>query len=300
MANGPAFEKYLGPYEEKIALHTGNTNINGPHQGGIVDLKSGEWWFVHFQDRGAYGRIVHLQPVIWKDGWPYMGSDMNDDGIGEPVPKWQKPNVGRSFPIILSQTSDEYDMENIGLQWQWHANPQTGWYSLTENSGSLRLYAVKNLTQNGNLWFVPNLLLQKFPASSFTVSTAITFKPDEINEKSGLLIMGKEWAFVALTKTSNGLQLGMYTGTFFQGYDKTQLIESIDIQRNICFLRVHVDEQSGCHFFNSFDDRDYQPIGKEFRTTAGTWIGAKVGLFNINPNMSDSEGYADYDWFRFQ
>lgn len=289
-----------GPYEDKIVLHTGNTEINGPHQGGIVDLKSGEWWFVHFQDRGAYGRIVHLQPVIWKDDWPYMGSDVNNDGIGEPVIKWQKPNVGRSFPITVPQTSDEYDTENMSLQWQWHANPQMDWYSLTENSGSLRLYAVKNLTQNGNLWFVPNLLLQKFPAPSFIVSTKITFKPDQINEKSGLLIMGKKWAFIALSKTSNGLQLGMYTGTFFQGYDKTQLIESIDIQKNICFLRVHVDEKLGCHFFYSFDDKDYQSIGKEFRATAGTWIGAKVGIFNINPNISESEGYADFDWFRFK
>ena len=56
----------------------------------------------------------------------------------------------------------------------------------------------------------------------------MTFHPDWINEKSGLVIMGKEWAFIALSKTSNGLQLGMFTGTYFQGYDKTQLIESLD------------------------------------------------------------------------
>lgn len=63
----------FGPYEEKVVLHQGSTNINGPHQGGLVELDSGEPWFVHFQDKGVYGRIVHLNPVKWEDGWPLMG-----------------------------------------------------------------------------------------------------------------------------------------------------------------------------------------------------------------------------------
>jgi beta-xylosidase len=81
-----------GPYEDKIVLHQGNTAINGPHQGGMVSLQSGGG--VHFQSCGAWGRIVHLQPVTWKDGWPLIGVDINKDGIGEPVVEWNKPNVG--------------------------------------------------------------------------------------------------------------------------------------------------------------------------------------------------------------
>jgi beta-xylosidase len=288
-----------GSYEEKIVLHQGNTSINGPHQGGIVELKSGEWWFVHFQDRGAYGRIVHLQPVTWKDGWPLIGADVDDDGIGEPVPEWQKPNVGQTFAVEAPQTSDEFNAAELGLQWQWHANPQKEWYSSTENS-SLRLFAVKNLTQNGNLWFVPNLLLQKFPAPTFTVTTKMTFHPDQIGEKSGLVIMGREWAFIAMSKSANGLQLGMYTGTYFEGNDKTQLIGSVDADNATCFLRVYVDENLMCHFSYSYDGQNYIALGKEFKAAAGVWIGAKVGLFPINPNMADSSGYADFDWFRFE
>jgi beta-xylosidase len=54
-----------GPYVFKDVLHAGNTNINGPHQGGMVKLDSGEWWFLHFQDKDMYGRIAHLQPMNW-------------------------------------------------------------------------------------------------------------------------------------------------------------------------------------------------------------------------------------------
>ncbi|MDI5789537.1 family 43 glycosylhydrolase [Bacillus licheniformis] len=78
-------KQIYGPYEDKVVLHQGNTVINGPHQGGWVELDSGESWFIHFQDRGAFGRVVQLQPVRWFDGWPLMGEDINGDGIGEPV-----------------------------------------------------------------------------------------------------------------------------------------------------------------------------------------------------------------------
>lgn len=289
-----------GPYEDKIVLHQGNTDTNGPHQGGIVELKSGQWWFLHFQDKGAYGRIVHLQPVQWKDGWPLMGVDINNDGVGEPVPQWKKPDVGQPCPITIPQTSDEFDAGELALQWQWHANPREQWYSLTEKPGYLRLYSVKNVSQNGNLWLVPNLLLQKFPAPSFTVTTKITFAADKPGEKSGLVIMGKEWAYLAMTKTNDGLRLGMFEGTYYHGYDKTQLIESTDVNQNTCYLKVQVDSRAVCSFSYSFTGGDYQSIGQKFTATEGLWIGAKVGLFNVNPNIADSKGYADFDWFRLE
>jgi len=293
-------KEIYGPYEDKIVLHKSRTEINGPHQGGLVELKSGQWWFMHFQDKGPYGRIVHLQPVQWKDGWPLMGDDTDNDGIGEPVMEWDKPDVGQSFPISIPQTTDEFDSNELGLQWQWHANPHKEWYSLTKNPGHLRLYAVKNLTQNGNLWFVPNLLLQKFPAPSFTVTTKINFNPDLTNEKSGLVVMGRQWAFLGLTKTKDGLQLGMFEGTYFQGYDKTQQIESVDVQQESCFLKVMVNDRAECTFLYSLTGDDFKTIGREFEARPGTWIGAKVGLFCVNPNIKNSNGYADFDWFRFE
>ena len=287
-----------GPYEDKIVLHQGATGISGPHQGGLVELESGRWWFMHFQDGGPYGRIVHLQPARWQDGWPLIGNDIDGDGIGEPVMEWAKPDVGGTFPISIPQTTDEFDTKKLSLQWQWHANPHKDWFSLTESPGRLRLFAVKNFTQNGNLWFVPNLLLQKFPAPSFTVTTAIDFHPELTGERSGLVVMGRQWAFVALTNTNDGLRLGMFTGEYLQGYDKTQQIESTDIQQNNCYLRVHVDEKAVCTFSYSLNGEDFENIGKEFEAVPGMWIGAKVGLFNINPNIEDSKGYADFDWFR--
>ena len=115
-----------GPYEDCVVLEQGSTSVNGPHQGALVDTPGGEWWFLHFQDAGVYGRISHLQPVEWADGWPLIGRDYDGNGIGEPVPLWRKPDVGRDTRIAVPATSDAFTSERLGLQWQWSANHREG------------------------------------------------------------------------------------------------------------------------------------------------------------------------------
>jgi beta-xylosidase len=287
-----------GPYEAKIVLHQGNTVINGPHQGGFIDLPSGESWFIHFQDKDPYGRIVHLQPARWVDNWPLMGVDINNDGIGEPVMEFKKPNVGKGYPVMIPQTSDEFDEDNFGIQWQWHANPKEIWYSLED--GLLRLNAVKNITQSGDLWRVPNLLLQKFPSPEFTITTKIEFHPDLAGEQSGLVIMGEEWAFLAFEKLENGTRIAMYKAVHNRCDPGTRLIEEVPTGNSSAYFRVEVEVGGLCTFSYSFDNQVFIPIGETFQAQPGKWIGAKIGLFCINPNMTESTGYADFDWFRFQ
>ena len=288
-----------GPYESKIVLHTGSTEINGPHQGGLVELESGEWWFVHFQDKGLYGRIVHLQPVRWVDEWPLMGVDSNNDGIGEPVSQFTKPNVGKVYPAKLPQTSDDFNRLQPGLQWQWHANRKPEWYSLTEKPGTLRLNAVKNHSQKGNFWFVPNLLLQKFPAPAFIAKTNVNFNGDLNGDQCGLVVMGEKWAYLALIKEEERTSIGMYTGVYQQCEDLTKLVES-KITQNELFLKVEVDSNGLCTFSYSDDDQNYYSIGEKFQAQKGRWIGAKVGIFCNNPNIQESNGFADFNWFKVE
>lgn len=295
-----------GPYQSKTILHKGNTEINGPHQGGVVQLKSGEWWFMHFQDRGLYGRIVHLQPMGWKDGWPYMGEDQNNDGIGEPVARYKKPDVGHNYPITTPQTSDEFNQDKLGLQWQWHANPKPNWYSLNQaNPGHLRLYAEQNLTQFGNLRFVGNQLLQKFSSPGFSATTKINFHPSQLNDKAGLVINGQKWGYIALYQSKNDVRLGVFKGHYEQYDDATQELSSVKAQQNAqgdyqYYLRVKVDADGKYRFSYSQDGEQFTDMGEQLQATAGVWIGAKVGIFALSPNIQRSQGYADFDWFRMQ
>lgn len=288
-----------GPYEAKTVLHQGNTDINGPHQGGLVETQNGEWWFIHFQDKGIYGRVAHLQPVTWKSGWPEMGVDINKDGVGEPVSTWTKPNLPTDVHNSIPQTSDDFSGKKLGLQWQWHANPKTQWYSFSK--GQLRLNMASNPSQNGNLYFVPNLLLQKIPAPQFSATTSIKFHTGSIKDKSGLLVMGKTWGYLALYSDADGIHLGMFKGQYEQYDDATQMLTSIALKSHTpdtsYYLRVTLHESGQYQFSYSLDGKTFLTIGPQLTATAGVWIGAKVGLFALNPSLKPSKGYAEFDWF---
>ena len=45
-----------GPYEKKVILEQGSTNINGPHQGAMVDTPYGEWFFFSFSTIQSIGQ----------------------------------------------------------------------------------------------------------------------------------------------------------------------------------------------------------------------------------------------------
>ena len=195
-----------GPYDEKIVLEQGKSTVNGPHQGAWVDTKNGEDWFYHFQDVDTYGRIVHLQPMKWINDWPFIGVDQDKNGIGEPVLTYKKPTISNKSDIINPSETDEFKENDIGLQWQWSANPSIVWYSKLANQNFLRLFSIKVPENSNNLWTVPNLLTQKFPAPNFTATTKVKLTPEDATEgkTAGLLIMGTDYQSLVITNKKDG------------------------------------------------------------------------------------------------
>ncbi|MEQ9035189.1 MAG: glycoside hydrolase 43 family protein [Gracilimonas sp.] len=298
----------FGPYEAKRVLQQGNTNINGPHQGGLVDLESGESWFVHFQEKQPYGRIVHLNPVRWENGWPMMGEDQNNDGVGEPVKTYQKPDVSSSnTPIVTPVESDEFNSDVLGLQWQWHGNPESTW-AMTSNFGFLRLYGKPAPEGARNLWDVPNLLLQKFPAPEFTATTKMEFTPHMIEEKAGLIAMGEDYSYVAIKRAKDGFQIIQVLATGADAGEKEHVQETINVDQNEVWFRAEVQAGGLTSFSFSTDGKKFKNIGEKFQAKEGRWIGAKIGVFATQPRNGDKEdyleyssqhsGFADVDWFR--
>lgn len=289
----------FGPYKVKTVLHQGDTNINGPHQGGLVFLDTGETWFIHFQEKLPYGRIVHLQPVHWENGWPVMGIDKNNDGNGEPVLTYKKPNVvGGPYPIKTPQTSDEFNAQKLGLQWQWAANPEVHWALFPAQSGHLRLYAAYVSDSVKNYWQVPHLLLQKFPAPSFVATTKFKFVPKEVGTKTGLIIMGHDYSYLSVTKTQDGLQLSQTIGKNAAQGNVPKTVDPRTVDTHKLWFRVRVEKGGMCYFSYSTDGKNFTSIGKPFQAKEGAWIGAKVGIFSSRPNKTRNAGYADFDWFR--
>jgi beta-xylosidase len=290
----------FGPYEDRIVLDQGTTTINGPHQGGWIETQTGESWFVHFQDRGAYGRIIHLQPMIWKNDWPVIGVDPDGDGKGEPVLTWKKPDVGKTYPTAIPQTSDEFNSPKLGLQWQWHANHRENWYSLSEKPGTLRLRSQAMLAGSKNLWMVPNLLLQKFPAPKFSATTRLEIRPTIIGERTGIVVIGFDYYPLVLENRKDGIHL--ITSICKDADKENEEVVQSDIlySPRVVYLRVSVDTGAVCRFSYSADGKNYTYVGTVFTAREGRWIGAKVGLFAVAPAGKTSLGFADYDWFRIE
>ena len=278
----------------------GKSSVNGPHQGAWVDTAAGEDWFIHFQDVGPYGRVVHLQPMVWKDGWPVIGEDKGSTGCGEPVQSWKKPNTGKTYPLATPAESDEFSSNELGLQWQWHANPQDWWHFANASEGCLSLYSVPVPEGHLNLWDVPNLLLQKLPARAFTATAKLTFKPNPRikHERAGLLVMGLDYAHLSLENTEEGLKLSQVEcKNASQGGEETSGAP-VKIPTPTVFLQVKVKENATCSFAYSTDGKRFSPIGRMFTLKEGKWIGAKIGFFCSRPVSNNDGGRIDIDWFR--
>jgi len=290
-----------GPYEEKVVLEQGATAINGPHQGAWVTLDTDEDWFFHFQDVDAYGRIVHLQPMHWENDWPVMGKDQDGNGIGEPVLQHKKPNVGEQYAIQTPRETDNFEQDSLGLQWQWNANPNVLWSAKLPGNDFLRLYSIAPPEQMNSLWDVPNLLLQKFPAPEFNVATKISLIPGDGKEqrKTGLIIMGRDYAAVTLTEKEGTFYLQNTQAIKADEGAKEEVLEEIALKSNTVYLKVAVSAPDAmCQFSFSENGRNFKKFGTPFKARVGKWIGAKVGLFSISTPEASRGGYADVEYFR--
>ena len=288
-----------GPYERKVVMEQGSSPINGPHQGAWVTTQTGEDWFLHFQDKDAYGRVVHLQPMKWINDWPVIGIDKDGDGKGEPVLTYKKPNVGKLHAIITLAENDEFNQAQLGLQWQWQANPKEGWAYPTSN-GTLRMFSVYQPDSIHNLWSMPDILGQKLPGEEFTATIKIKFKPRHENERFGLMLLGSNYSFIGLQRKKDGIYV-TYNECLDADKGKTEIEKtSIKVAGEDMYLQIKVNSKATATFNFSEDGKTFKQVGDPFIIKPGRWVGAKIGMFCARTNITNDAGFADIDWFRIE
>jgi len=286
----------FGPYERRKVLQQGTTAINGPHQGAWVDTGTGEDWFLHFQDRGWLGRVVHLEPMKWVDDWPEIG-DMSQGAIGQPVLAYKKPRTLHTPIPENPADSDEFNGSTLGLQWQWQADPEPTWGFPSQALGVLRLIDVPVPKQVHNLWDTPAVLLQKLPAARFIATTKLKAILLNQGDRAGLVLMGKDYGSLVIAKTEHGNMLRQLLGMSADLGTPERIAAELPLLQEDVYLRVAVDEGK-VSFSYSLDGRDFRPVGQPFTAQPGVWIGAKMGIFASGVTDHGEFGYADFDWFR--
>lgn len=282
-----------GPYEEKIVMHQGSSPVNGPHQGAWIDTPSGEDWFIHFQDVGNAGRIIHLQPMTWVDDWPVIGIDKEGIGCGEPVLEYKKPDVGKTYPMDAPEDTDYFEGDTLGLQWQWNANYKKEWYELNKEEKGLRLYSLKNENQ---LCDVSNLLLQKWPAPKFSIITKLDVAHLAEGDVGGIISLGGVYTGLAVTVKNGQKKFVQLTGEWLK--DNETIKEYEVCTKDQVFILMNVKKDGNVDFEYSYDDSTYRKLGDTVEMTPGRWVGVKAGLFCINKG-GESKGHLVAESFVF-
>lgn len=321
-----------GPYEEYVGLAQGKSKINGPHQGAWVDTQNGEDWFLHFQDKHAYGRVVHLQPARWKNDWLVIGEDKDGDGCGDPVLTWKKPNLPSSGNFQPAE-DDDFNSTTLGLQWQFEGPYSQYWYFCDAAKSKLRLYGVQAPDNYKNLSDLQNALMQKLPTENFTATAKLKFIPNpsykQKGEEAGFMIKGLDYAALKFVSTENGCVLRYVTCLGAQKGKAEKTIAEIPVkmvkqakpytqkyavddipQPRMGTVDVYVRAEvkssgignnikSHAQFYYSLDGKKYSKMGTPFEVKEGKWVGAKIGFFNMRPESKNDAAFLDIDWIRF-
>ena len=296
-----------GPYERKKVMEQGTSTTNGPHQGAWVQTNTGEDWFIHFQDKGAYGRITHLQPMVWKNDWPVIGLDKDGDGIGEPVITYAAPKISSGANIKNSISSNKLTTAN---PFQWNATPQANWRMAYENG--FRHYAILQNDSAINLWNFPAMYLRKLPAEKFIATTKITFNSLQKEERAGFIIFGKSYAAIELKNTEKGLVLNYVECNKAEKGGKeivtplttliTTPISTLGATNNIIsiYFRIQMDTNAKASFAYSLDGVTFTSIPNTFIAMPGIWVGAKIGYYCVSNHITNDAGYLEINSFNIQ
>ncbi|KUN38831.1 glycoside hydrolase [Streptomyces longwoodensis] len=288
---------FFGPYEERIVLEQKDTEVNGPHQGAWVRTPSDEDWFLHFQQRGAYGRVVHLQPMRWDgpDGWPVIGD------AGAPVLVHPRPALPAQPPAAPA-TDDDFPGGRYGRQWQWTANPRAGW--ATEHSGDgLRLACVRTPDAH-DLRRVPHVLTQRLPGAPSIVEVDLALRTEEPGARAGLAVLGDAYCWIGLQRGTDGRVHLVHRFAEPVAEAERDAGQSRPAPEGRVRLRIETAPGARCRFSHDLGG-GFEPSGPVFAATPWRWVGALLALFALAPaghahDVGEHAGAAAFTRFRIR
>lgn len=289
-------DNIYGPYEGKRVLEMGATRVNGPHQGALVDTPEGEWWFYHFQSTGVLGRVMHLQPVKWIDGFPFIGEDYDNNGIGEPMKVCAKPATGVVQPPFTPQTSDNFDSGVLGIQWQTNHNPEKTHISFADREGWLTLSPLKA----GKIRNSRNQLTQKLMGNRGIVTACLDFTQMKEGDRAGIECIGNKFMGLGvMVNTVDGrLNPVLYIETDGRADARKALYNK---GTDTVWLRMEANAADNRFTFSySLDGEEFNTVGDSFEMGEGDWKGVRTGIYSYTIGEAATAGKALFDFFTYE
>jgi beta-xylosidase len=247
-----------------------------------VETPDGRGWFLHFQQRGAHGRIVHLEPVAWKDDWPIMGN------AGEPVSEGPLPVVVAGAAKMKPQTSDEFSSATLSPMWEWNHNPDDSLWSLGERKGYLRLhpgYALDLVSARNTLTEV-----MQDEALDFTVRMDVQHMAD--GDHAGISLFDRSKSSLAVVRKGEGKQL-VFSSLGQQTSGPALSAGTIE-------LSLRFDGSMVSYLYSVDEGKTFLPLGSPVRMGFSWWKGARPAIFSYSTDAQSHTGhYVDVDWAHY-
>lgn len=277
-----------GPYEKKVVMHDTRNTGYGVHQGGLVQLKNGDWWCLIMEDRGPIGRVPRLEPVTWVDGWPMIGRK-NDQGEWIGVDTWKKPAVDGHHPVSIPATTDEFDSPMLGLQWQWNHNPDNANWSLAERPGFLRLKA----GAAGELMSARNTLTQRVQGPESEAVVELDVRGLKDGDTAGLGILQRPYGFIAARRDNGQLKVVMNNNG-----KEVDAVSGV-AGDTLWFKAAATSKGFKAAFAYSTDGKQFITCGNQLAMGLGlAWTANRFALFNFSTTGSGVGGIADFNYCR--
>jgi beta-xylosidase len=277
-----------GPYEHRMVLHQGDTAVNGPHQGGYIESQDGKGWFIHFQSRGAHGRIAHLEPVRWEDDWPIIGDAPAGATVGQPVSEWTIPQHPGKDSQQRPQTSDEFSSTKLAPQWEWNHNPVDAGWTLTERRGFLRLKP----QFAADIFSARNTLTEMMQDEAFVFTTRVDLAGMKDGGHVGLAMFEQAASGVEVVQAG-----ALRSLEFFHGSDKAD--GPARLAGTVVLLRVQVDGDNASYSYSVDEGKTFASIGPAVRIAFSWWKGSRPSLFAYTTEQAGNAGHVDFDWAHY-
>lgn len=267
-----------------------------PNQGNLIDIQadngSTKWFFwTHQGSTDMDGRPNSLIPVTWNsDGWPVAGTeDIHSAGkmVWENIEKPIKDSE-----IKRPQTSDEFSLEKMGVQWMWNYQPRNEFWTLSERPGFLRLKAFKPL-KTDTLNKAGNSLIQRmYRTDGNVVTTKMDVSSMADGQFAGLLyMMGGTAAGIGVYRENGANYIKFKGNTDITGEVIPDSISNV-------YFKAEWENDMLTRSYYSIDGITYRQFGEEYQIVKSNYRGGHIGFFCYN-DLSES-GSVDFDYLHYE
>lgn len=297
---GDFYERH-DPDHLKPKYYNPESKLQKSGHGSYIETTSGEVYLVHLTSRPfvpelrcTLGRETAIQKMKWtKDNWLRMEDESNLAKEYVSESKLEEHLVS-SIPSF-----DDFDSNELGLQYYAPRISPLSFADVKSRPGYVRIRGQESRTSLNKV----SILARKLTSVYARITTKMEFYPEVHQHSAGLIMYYDNMNYINLRKYySETLGQSALSIIHLENGEKTEFLNTrIPIKDIPIYLRLYIQGRKS-YFEWSYDEKNYQRIGKVFDTTKfsdeyckyGEFTGTFIGL--TCADRVKHKHYADFDF----